>query len=292
MLPLLCFAFGTLIAAIIGDAAPTPLPRLQPLFSTSAKQPVLLPSAFDERVLLQANVNGHPLWFHLDTGSGSLYLGAHDARTAGLSPDPSTQYSQSVPVAIGALQGSAVRFKIIPSYGFEAYGRRVSGILGGPFFHANVVTIDFPKHRVIFYPPGTFVPPPGTQPTPIDLPQNAPILDVLVGGVHSRFLVDTGSSISELSAAFASKVRLGAYRGQITTAGYDPQGNDVRSEAVYSAPDLVLGGVIVRGAQVGVADPPRIAEDGIVGRNILSHFSITLDYANFTAYFVPGSPYS
>jgi Aspartyl protease len=173
MLPPLSFALGTLIATIIGDAAPTPLPRQQALFLTSATQPVVLPSAFEERVLLQAKVNGHLLWFHLDTGSGSLYLGAQDARTAGLTPDPKTRYSQPVSVAIGAVQGPAVRFQIIPSYGFEAYGRRVSGLLGGRFFHANVVTIDFPKHRVLFYPPGTFVPPPGVQPTPIDLPQNA-----------------------------------------------------------------------------------------------------------------------
>jgi hypothetical protein len=33
-----------------------------------------------------------------------------------------------------------------------------------------------------------------------------------------------------------------------------------------------------------------VPEDGIIGRNILLHFSITLDYANFAAYFVPASP--
>jgi hypothetical protein len=289
MLPLLSFISSILVAALVGDAAPTPLPRLQPLFSASGTQPLVLPSAFDDRVLLQADVNGHLLWLHLDTGSSSLYLGGEDARTAGLTPDPSTQYTQRVAVSIGAVQGPSVRFRVVPSYGFEADGRRVSGLLGGPFFHANVVTIDFPRQRVVFYPPGTFVPPPGVQPAAIDLPHNAPILDVLVGGVRGRFLLDTGSEISELSPGFAHNVRLGVYRGQITTAGGSEQGRTVLNEAVYSAPDIVLAGVTVRGAQFAVADRPRVPEDGIIGRNILSHFSITLDYANFAAYFVPES---
>jgi predicted aspartyl protease len=290
MWSLLSLASSIAVAVLIGDAAPTPLPRLQPLFSTLETQPVKLPCAFDERVLLQANVNGHLLWLHLDTGSPSLYLGAQDARTAGLTPDPSTQYSQPVSVSIGAVQGPSVRFRILPTYGFDAYGRRVSGLIGGPFFHANIVTIDFPKQRVLFYPPGTFMPPPGAQPTPIDLPSNVPILDVLVGGVHGRFLLDTGAETSELSPGFARNVRLGVYRGQITAAGGSQGGPKVLSEAVYNAPDVVLGGVTVRGAQFAIADPPRVPEDGIIGRNILSHFSITLDYANFTAYFVPESP--
>jgi hypothetical protein len=135
-----------------GDAAPTPLPPMIPLFSPSGRTPIVLPAVFDERVLLNTQINGHLLLLHLDTGTSTLVLGGADAKAIGVAADPTTGYTQPLTVNIGPVTARA-RFAILPSYGLEYDGRRISGLIGGPFFHANVVTIDYPNHRVIFYPP-------------------------------------------------------------------------------------------------------------------------------------------
>lgn len=264
-----------------GLPAPTPLPRTVPLFTTTSSVPVVLPAVFDGRVLLQTDVDNHELWLHLDTGSRSLYLGAQDAEGIGLSADPATGYSNPVPVRLGAVQAMA-RFQILPTYGFESGERRVSGIVGGPLFHANILTIDYPAKTVTFYPPGSFVPPPGVSATPIDLVNNAPVVTASVGDVPGRFVIDTGAQMTELSSGFARRVRLGFYRGNVVVAS---GGEDM--EAVYEVPAISLAGAIVHRPEVAIADPPRIALDGIIGRDILARFRLTLDYAHFQAYFVP-----
>jgi hypothetical protein len=106
-----------------------PLPRTVALFSASSRQPVDLPAVFDERVLLHVEVNGHLLWFHLDTGTGGLVIAPKDAADAGLAVTPQTLRTQPADVTIGAVTAHAW-FDILPSYGFDVNGRRISGLLG------------------------------------------------------------------------------------------------------------------------------------------------------------------
>jgi len=272
------------------ELSAAPLPRTVALFSTNSPEPVVLPAVFDGRVLLETTVNGHVLWFHLDTGTAGIVIASKDAADAGLVIDPDTRRTQPVDVAIGAVTAHAW-FDVLPSYGFVANGRRISGLLGGPFFHANVVTIDYLRQRVVFYPSGTFTPPPGVVATPIDLAANDPTVDVAFGRDHGRFVVDTGAGVTELGAGFASHAPLGLYEGdQALHGGGGPRS---RVDGVYRAPDIVVGGVTVRGATVDVAEggggDVEHGNDGILGRDILSHFAITFDYANAVAYFDPGS---
>jgi predicted aspartyl protease len=271
-----------LLAQVAAHAAPTPLPRAVPLFSTEDKAPVVLPAAFDGRVLLHVNVDGRMLWFHLDTGSGTLYLGGKDAQTLGLAADSVVGYTQRVNVAIGAVNGS-VRFVILPRYGINANGRWISGLIGGPFFHANVVTIDYPHHRVVFYPPGTFIAPAGVKPIPIELRHNTPVIAVSFGEVQGSFYLDTGAAMTELSAPFANRMQLGLSRGSMRLAG----GGGLRDDRLYGVTALNLGDVTVKDTVVAVADPPRVDADGILGRDVLSNFAMTLDYANGLVYLDP-----
>jgi hypothetical protein len=259
------------------------------LFSTGGDKPVELPAVFDGRVLLQVEVNAKQLWFHLDTGTGGLVIAAKDAADAGLVFDPAVLRTQPVDVRIGAVTARAW-FSVLPSYGFEANGRRVSGLLGGPFFHANVVKIDYPHQHVVFYPPGTFTPPQGIASTPIEFVDNTPTVEVAFGAVRGRFLVDTGAGVTELTAAFAKRVSLGAYRGRIDLQGGG--GPRHRTDFVYMAPDIIVGSVAVRGSMVAVGESgggtADEGNDGILGRDILSRFAITFDYANSAAYFDTG----
>jgi hypothetical protein len=268
-------------AALIAIAAPTPLPRTVPLFTTTQSAPTLLPAAFDGRVLLQADVNGHSLWFHLDTGSPSLYVGAQDAKTAGLSADATSGYSQPVPVSIGAVSAPAARFRVLPSYGFELNGRRVAGLIGGPLFHANVITIDYPNRRVIFYPSGSFSAPAGAHVAQVDLEGNVPVVDLTVGATRGRFFLDTGSSTTELSSDFAQKVKLGPYRGSVVVG----ERREISLDSIYEVSEINLANFIIPRPQVAVSTSNPFGLDGILGRDILSRFAVTLDYPNYLAYF-------
>jgi hypothetical protein len=287
------WAAAFLVVAAVGLAgaglSAEPLPRNVALFSTSGSTPVELPAVFDGRVLLRVVVNAKPLWFHLDTGTGGLVIAAKDAAGVGLDFDPAVLRTQPVDVEIGAVTAHAW-FSVLPSYGFEANGRRISGLLGGPFFHANVVKIDYPGQRVVFYPPGTFTPPPGVAATPIEFVNNTPTAEVAFGTERGRFLLDTGAGVTELTAAFAKRASLGAYQGSIDLQGGG--GPRHRTDSVYMAPAIFVGGAAVHGSAVAVGDSgggtADQGNDGILGRDILSHFAITFDYANSVAYFEAG----
>jgi Aspartyl protease len=281
---------ATVVAvAFVGSRlSAAPLPPSVALFSTSSQEPVELPAVFDGRVLLHVKLLGKLLWFHLDTGTGGLIIAQKDAAEAGLVFDAQTFRTERTDVQIGAV-AARVWFDVLPSYGFEANGRRISGLLGGPFFHANVVTIDYLRQRVIFYPPGSFTPPAGVVATPIQFNGNTPTIEVAFGVQRGRFVVDTGGAVTELTARFAKRVSLGAYEGDEELRGGG--GPRHRSDPTYVAPNITFGGGTVRDATVAVGESgggsSEEGNDGILGRDILSHFAITFDYANSLAYFDP-----
>ena len=267
------------------QSAPTPSPVLDPLFTTGSGTPIELPAAFVGRVLLHADVNGHLMWLHLDTGNYGMLLGTDDSRKAGLEIDPVTHDSRPVHVAIGKLEAPAASFKI-GRYGFEDHGHWVAGNIGTPLLRANVVTIDYPRQRLIFYPPGTFTPPANVQPTPFFMRYNTPEIELSFGSVVGRFDLDTGDQITEISPTFARKIRLGMETGQMISSGCGHQEND----PVRLIPDFTVGGVAVKEFSAVVGNPCGISGDGLLGRDVLSHFALTLDYVNHVAYFANPSP--
>jgi hypothetical protein len=259
--------------------APAPSPASGPLFSTMTSEPVLLPAAFVGRVLLRANVNGDPVWLHLDTGNYTLLVGTDDARKASLVPDPVTHNSQRVRVSMGDVVAPAVFFKV-SHYGFEDNGYWVAGNIGTPFLRGNVVTIDYPKQRAIFYPRGGFKPPSNVKPTPIFMLNNIPTIEVSFGAVKGRFDLDTGAAITEISPDFARRIRLGPNIGELASFGCGNQETD----AVHIVPDFTVADVTVKRFSAVVANPCGSSQDGILGRDLLSHFSVTLDYVNHLLY--------
>jgi predicted aspartyl protease len=275
----------TLLAADVGgglapNTAPTPLPRTQPLFTASGGAPVVLPAVFDGRVLLKTDVGGHTLWMHLDTGTSSLILGGDDARSIGAVVDPATHYTQAFETSVGPVTAAQARFRVLPTYGFTDNGRRISGLIGGSFLHANVVTIDYPHRQVLFYPPRTFTPPAGIVPTPIEMYSNTPTVAATVGTESGRFLLDTGSGVTALSRDFAKKVRLGIFHGNVTIAS----GGGLHTDASYDVSNITFSHFTMQQPRILIADESLDGLDGIIGRDILSNFSITLDYANQVIY--------
>jgi Aspartyl protease len=291
MARLFLFAVCILVAQIHADnlaalpAEPTPVTPSVPLFSAHGTGPVALPAAFVGRVLLHANVNGALMWLHLDTGNATLLLGTDDARKANLVADPVTHNSQRVRVAIGDIIAPAVFFSV-SRYGFEDSGHWVAGNIGTPFFRANIVTIDYPRRQVIFYPDHTYAPPANATPTPIFMHNNIPTIDVSFGSVRGRFDLDTGAEVTELSPSFARHIRLGLNVGEIGSYGCGHQEDNPE----YITPDFIVGGITVKQLRAVVANPCGVSDDGVLGRDVLSHLALTLDYVNHIAYFSNPSP--
>lgn len=220
-------------------------------------------------------VNGHPLWFHLDSGTGTLVMGASDAQVVGLPVATVPGDSERVPFTIGAMEANA--FFYVAPYGFDVDGRHVAGIVGTPFIRSNVITVDYQHERVIVYPPGTFTARGlAGSPLPIVMHGNVPFVHIQLGSQDGLFLIDTGSAVTQVSQSFAQSVHVGAALGHTTLCGF---GRVCHPFTTYRVPDLVLGNTRFTdlALPVGVSLP---FGHGILGRDLLSHFAVTFDYAD------------
>jgi hypothetical protein len=60
-----------------------------------------------------------------------------------------------------------------------------------------------------------------------------------------------------------------------------------QDEPIYPVPDMVVAGVRVRTERLAAGDFGQLPGSGILGRDILSHFTLTLDWHDGLAYFAP-----
>jgi hypothetical protein len=260
-----------------------------PQFAPGATTPQTIPSIFEDRVLIQATVNGRPLWFHLDTGANGMFIDRNVAVASGLTP--ASDGSVTADVTIGSLRATNAQFHTISAYGF-ASGVTIVGLIGTPLLESGIFTIDFVKKQVLFYPPGSFDPSSaGVAPTPIDFDGHVTRVHAWFASTRATMLLDTGAQISMLFQPFANDVTLG---GPVTdpasiTVGY---GMKPTTERQYHVKPLTFGGLRVRDPVIDVVDqaPPILPTtlfDGVLGRDVLRFFRMTLDYADQVGYFDP-----
>jgi predicted aspartyl protease len=273
---------GFLAATAIAVFAAPSQAQSSAAFVTDAKAPVILPAVFDDRVLLQGTVNGHSLWFHLDSGAPIFAMGTDDARAAGVSVAGGSQLSTPVDFAIGGIHAPAARFYVAP-YGFDLHGRRVSGLFGAPLLLSFVVTVDYARKTVTAYPPGTFDSASlGVAASAVSTKGGYFYTDVCFGSTCAPFLVDMGSSISQVTEAFGRRIGLSNPIGSVDTFGFT---HEKHTNLEY-ATDLTVGGVTFKNLAImqGVDSTNGI---GILGRDVLKHFAVTFDWADSRMYFVP-----
>jgi hypothetical protein len=210
-------------------------------------------------------------------------MGTDDARAVGLNVDATTAHAAPVDLILGDIHAPAAVFYVAP-YGFDVHGRRVSGLFGGPLLFSYVVTIDYEHQRVIAYPPGTFDPSTtGVQATPLQIHGSSAAIQVCFGSECGWFVLDTGSEITHLSPAFAKRLNLGKSIATVHALGF---GGRTEDEPYYNVPDLTVGGVTFKNPRLPVGVLRLTPLDGILGRDILSRFILTLDYKNSSAYLV------
>ncbi|MBV8636922.1 MAG: retropepsin-like domain-containing protein [Candidatus Eremiobacteraeota bacterium] len=261
-----------------------------PLFTSAATTPQVIPSRFPGRILIPAVINGHTLWFHLDTGTNGLFIDAGAAAQAGMKLDMAG-HSASADIDVGTLHASDARFGLLGRYGYDDGGVHVSGLIGTPFFDSNVVTLDYPHEQVIVYPNHCFDPrTTHVAPTPIDL-TNVARVRAWFGGKEARMLLDTGSQRTILFESFARNVIVGPPISpeQRITIGI---GAAPTYEREYRTKPFIFGGLQITQMTAIVADaaPDAVPEsryDGILGRDIYPEFRITLDYDDRVIYLQP-----
>jgi hypothetical protein len=256
-----------------------------PLFATDQTQAIPIPSAFGDRVLIQGAINGQMFWFHLDTGTTGLALSREAAHRAALRLDVDA-HQLTADLDVGPLHAKDARFTVLDGYSVDDAGHHVDGIIGAPFFRSNIVTIDFPARSVTVYPRG-YPPPVSGIATPLLIRGYSAAVQVGWGGALSTLYLDTGSDRTILFAPFARAVRRGPIVSMYSASiGVGSPTTDL--EEVHALP-MHLAALTVRDPVILVAaEPPAWLRgqpyDGILGRDALRLFKVTLDYVEGIAY--------
>jgi predicted aspartyl protease len=122
--------------------------------------------------------------------------------------------------------------------------------------------------------PRDAVEPPAAAPTVRAAPGSAILTDAHVNGVPLTFLVDTGASGTGISPAILARDGIDSTGGR--PIGLVGVGGSVRAVEV-DIPRLDLAGAQIGPLAVVVLEIPGLTADGLLGRDVLEHFVLTVD---------------
>jgi predicted aspartyl protease len=169
----------------------------------------------------------------------------------------------------------------------------IGGILGYDFLSRFVARIDFERNLISLFEPDSFTAAAGE--TPLDAPLIHNVFSLpcsLDGRFGGTFLIDTGASNSLLQKRFTDEHGItGEHRNaEISIIGAG--GEDSASLAVFDS--FKIGEFVIEDPVFAVSSSERgigafTGISGIVGNDILSRFSVTLDYGNQKIYLARNS---
>ncbi len=156
-------------------------------------------------------------------------------------------------------------------------GVRIDGVLGFPLFGETLLTLDYPRNRVVLRPANSTALVPGTA-LPLDDSNKTPLIHVRLGDRNLVALIDSGSdsplSLNPvgLDPRFVSGPRPGTTVGTLT--GDRPQ------QVGRLADTLTIGDFTLPRPIVDLTD-----ELSAVGGDILQKFSVTFDPTRSRVFF-------
>lgn len=278
------------------ERSPAPLdlsiPDSKPLFTLDGTTPIVLPTKFTPGgIVIQAQIGGRGYDFILDSGASGLFMDPAVAHELGLTPAGEAittvgggdvdERSVRVPLmSIGPLQMHNVAFTTA-SYGYQVRGTRVIGLIGFDFIASAITEIDFKAKTLTLYPRSAFVGNvAGRRALGLDLDDGIPRVKASVEDVPGNFLVDTGAFMTLAYRDYVSKLPSSPrdpYTTQIDTVG------GPINVVVLHLSDFTFGGIDFR--SVDVVEPTQstfdiMDYDGIIGRDALSAYRVTFDYAD------------
>ena len=127
--------------------------------------------------------------------------------------------------------------------------------------------------------------PPADDPTVMPYAAGGPlVIAARLNGVPLSLLVDTGADRTVIAPAAIARAGFGAERGQpVQIVGVAGEG----TATLITVPHLDLAGARVGPVAVVVHDVPTPGIDGLLGRDVLDAFSLTVDAGSGRARLVP-----
>lgn len=251
-------------------------------------------------VFVQVRINeSDPLWFVLDSGSDNSYISVGAAKALGLRL---VKTGEGAPVAGGSVQESVVRNVSVSVAGvrlqnqtilagsfFQSFepviGHRWDGILGGDFIRRFVVEIDYEARVVTLSDSKSFQYRGRGEVLPIKLIGTTPAIrgKLVQSGqppVEGYYAIDTGGSAGvALFGPFIKKHSL-IDRAQKTISVSAPNIGGQMKALIGRVTSLQLGQIIISNPIAGFSrDATFGGFDGNIGGEVLSRFSIILDYS-------------
>jgi hypothetical protein len=143
-----------LVLALVGCFRPRP-----PEFAGGVE--LQLAQSRHGTVFVPVVVNGRPLRFIFDTGASISAVTPEVADALQLASDGTTKVNGTIDarltsfktLAVGSIEYRDVRAAIIALPEEKRIDERFDGVLGLDILSHHDVAIDFPRHRVVFYPP-------------------------------------------------------------------------------------------------------------------------------------------
>jgi hypothetical protein len=278
----------------------------------AGQRTVRLPARFErKRIFVRVAVGRRSYEFLLDSGASGLVLGSELAHQLGLELYGSGNASGAAAVAsgrviaplveIGPLKMREVVMRTAP-LGDEERREHVSGLLGFDFIASSVLRVDYERGTLDAYEPGSFVAPSGATAIDVRLTGQVPVTAVRVGeSLGEDFLVDTGAATTLLLFSHFA-------HAHPTDVADDGVGAALANSGIGIAANGIGGRIRIRPVQVKrfrfgtltftdplvyVADSPRAlgmdTADGLVGADVLSRFTLYLDYAQSRLLLEPAS---
>lgn len=201
----------------------------------------------------------------------------------GVSGGPSMTYTVGLDLALPQLSLRGLRAAALDLAGLGAVtGRPFSMLLGRDALRALVLEADFPRRRLAFHDPSTFVPRPDAQAAPMRLRAGAPMLPVQVEqATPLEVMVDTGATGAlALSREAADAAGLLAPGRRVSTAHSVSLGG-ISLDQLVEVEQIAFAGVTVADVAVQIYAPSMRGPipQGLLGVGALRRFELTLDLA-------------
>ena len=243
----------------------------------------------EDRLWVDAAINGQPVRFAFDTGAGTLVLFAQTAARLGLSFSNATQQVRLAPgTEACSLQilGSTSNTRLAVMDKPSMLPTRVDGFVGWPNISNNILRIDAVQGTLTGL---SVVPDCTTNWTKFKLLPGSDVLCLEVPqpeGAPAVLFVDTGSDAGvKLAPAFWSAWRAAHAQQPLTfDAYYTPAVGLVVTEEGW-ADELAIGPLQATGVTVEIADPGDLARGTIsLGLAALKRLDVVVDGQQGVAY--------
>lgn len=272
-------------------------------FPPDTRRVVLPVRVIGNDVYVRVNIGPRAVDFLLDTGASGIFIDAGVAKTLGLNLTNArsevtaqryTTYDSKIPeLHVGGLVMRNIAVIVGPMPSFDVGGLRAVGLLGFDFLAQLGVTIDYANQTLTLVPANAYVPPtdPQTYPFTVRLGGGVPMVTVHVdGAVAERMMFDTGWQGDLGFFDYFTRRYPQAFHRDLGPQLMYGVGGAFSSER-FQFQDVKIGPIHFEDF-IGLRIPPSsyaYASDGVVGNNLLSKFTVDLDYTGGMVYLTPSS---